>query len=119
MDLDVIAENATILEKAARANGVKTYVMTKQHGRNPFVTRVAMDRGLGAPVAVDVQCVKTLHRYGIPLGHIGHLNQIPKHEVGDAVSTRPEVFTVYTFEMAQAVSEAAARSGSCRPSCSG
>lgn len=111
IDLDVIAENALILAESARANGLKTYVMTKQHGRNPFVTRIAMDRGLGAPVAVDIQCVKTLHRYGIALGHIGHLNQIPKHEVMDAVKVRPEVFTVFNFEMAQAVSAAAARLG--------
>jgi predicted amino acid racemase len=111
IDLDVIAENAAILAESARANGLRTYVMTKQHGRNPFVTRVAMDRGLGAPVAVDVQCAKTLHRYGIPIGHIGHLNQIPKHEIMDGVKMRPEVFTVFNFEMAQAVSEAAARLG--------
>jgi predicted amino acid racemase len=111
IDLDVIAENAVILAESARANGLKTYVMTKQHGRNPFVTRIAMDRGLGAPVAVDIQCVKILHRYGIKPGHIGHLNQIPKHEMMDAVKMQPEVFTVFSFEMAQAVSEAAARLG--------
>jgi predicted amino acid racemase len=111
IDLDVIAENASILAESARANGLKTYVMTKQHGRNPLVTRVAMARGLGAPVAVDVQCAKILHRHGIPIGHVGHLNQIPKHEMMDVVKMLPEVFTVFNFEKAQAVSEAAAQLG--------
>ena len=111
IDLDVIAENASILAETARANGLETYVMTKQHGRNPLVTRIAMDRGLGAPVAVDVQCAKALYRYGIPIGHVGHLNQIPFHETREVVDMQPEVFTVYNFERAAAVSEAAAKLG--------
>ena len=89
IDLDVIAENAAILSRAARESGLHTYVMTKQYARNPLVTRVAIDRGLGAPVAVDVQCAKMLQRYGIPIGHVGHLNQIPRHEIADALAMKP------------------------------
>lgn len=104
IDLDVIADNASILAKEAGEQGLATYVMTKQFARNPMVTRVALERGLGAPVAVDIQGAKILHRYGIPIGHIGHLNQVPRHEVAAALAMRPEVFTVFSFEMASTIS---------------
>ncbi len=109
IDLDVIAENAAILAQGARRSGLQTYVMTKQYARNPMVTRVAMDQGLGAPVAVDVQGAKMLHRYGMPIGHVGHLNQIPRHEITDVLEMKPEVFTVFSVEAAEAISAAAAR----------
>jgi predicted amino acid racemase len=115
IDLDVIAENAAILAQATRQSGLNTYVMTKQYARNPMVTRVAMDQGLGAPVAVDVQGAKMLHRYGIPIGHVGHLNQIPRHEIADALEMKPEVFTVFSVEAAEAISNAAVRLHSVQP----
>ncbi len=108
MDLDVIAENAALLAEAAGRSGLATYVMTKQYARNPMVTRVAVDQGLGRAVAVDVQCAKMLHRYGIPVGHVGHLSQIPLAEIAEVLAMQPEVWTVFSFEAAEAVSRAAA-----------
>ncbi len=115
IDLDVIAENAGILAKAALRSRLATYVMTKQHGRNPLVTRVAIDQGLGSAVAVDVRCAKMLHRYGIPVGHVGHLNQIPLHEIPEVLAMKPEVWTVFSPEAAAAVSRAAARAKRVQP----
>jgi predicted amino acid racemase len=115
IDLDVIAENAAILAQAARQHGLYTYVMTKQYARNPMVTRVAVARGLGAAVAVDVQCAKMLHRYGLPIGHVGHLNQIPRHEIAGVLAMKPEVFTVFSVEAAEAVSGEAVRRKSVQP----
>ena len=111
IDLDVIAENASLLAEAATRNDLRTYVMTKQFARNPLVSLVAMEGGLGPAVAVDVQGAKTLHRYGVPVGHVGHLNQIPRHEVAAVLAMRPEVVTVFGYEMAEAISEEAKRSG--------
>lgn len=111
IDLDVIAENARILSEAARANHLSTYVMTKQYARNPLVTNVAMRCGLGAPVAVDVQCAKELHRYGIPIGHVGHLNQIPRAEIPAILKMKPEVFTVFSIQAARWISDTARKLG--------
>ncbi len=115
MDLDVIAENAAILAEAAGRSRLATYVMTKQYGRNPMVTRVAIDQGLGPAVAVDAQCAKMLHRYGIPVGHVGHLNQIPMAEIAEVLAMKPEVWTVFGFEAAEAVAKAAAEAKRVQP----
>ncbi len=47
-------------------------------------------------------------RYQIPLGHVGHLNQIPRHLVPVIVSTRPEVWTIYSIQQSQWINAAAA-----------
>lgn len=111
VDLDTIATNADILATAARKHGLSTYVMTKQHGRNPLISLVAIKRGLHKTVAVDVQCVRLMRRYNVPVGHVGHLNQIPRHEVPFVLAARPEVWTVYSLEQAQYVSAAAQAAG--------
>lgn len=111
IDLDAIAENARILNSTAEGLGLRTYVMTKQFARNPFVTKVAQAAGLGGVVAVDINCALMARRFGIPVGHMGHLNQIPRHQVPTAVAMRPEVITVYNIEHAKWIDEAAADQG--------
>jgi predicted amino acid racemase len=106
-DLDTVYSNACILAEGARRFGFRTYAMTKQHARNPFITQAALRGGMDSTVAVDVQCAQKLHRYHLPVGHVGHLNQIPMHEVGAILALDPEVFTVYSFEAARRVSQAA------------
>ncbi len=106
-DLDAIAHNATSIAAEARRLGLHTYVMTKQIGRNPMATAVALHHGLEKTVAVDIQCARLLHRYRIPVGHIGHLNQIPLHDIPVALAMRPEVITVYSVEHARRISDAA------------
>jgi len=106
-DLDAIAHNATRIAAEARRLKLRTYVMTKQVGRNPMATAVALHHGLDKTVAVDIQCARLLHRYRIPVGHIGHLNQIPLHDIPVALAMRPEVITVYSVENARRISAAA------------
>lgn len=48
-----------------------------------------------------------IHRFGLPLGHVGYLSNIPKHQVKRIVAMRPDVITVYSYEAAKAVSDAA------------
>lgn len=110
-DLDAIAENARLQAERARELGLTTYVMTKQYARNPMVTMVALSQGLYKTVAVDIHGAKMMHRYGIPVGHIGHLNQIPKHDVGKALDMRPDVITVFSVEAARRISEVATQKG--------
>jgi predicted amino acid racemase len=111
VDLDTIAANARALAAEARRLGLTTYLMTKQHGRNPYVTQLALANGLDKTVAVDVQCALLLRRYGVPVGHMGHLNQIPTHLIGDAVAMRPDVITVYSLDRARSIDEAARAQG--------
>ncbi len=101
IDLDAIAANARVLAAEAARQNVTTYLMSKQYARNPYVTLVALANGLNKTVAVDMPGVLQMRRYGIPVGHIGHLNQVPRHQVKDAVGMRPDVITVYNVEHAR------------------
>ncbi|MEA2522944.1 MAG: hypothetical protein QOF73_171 [Thermomicrobiales bacterium] len=106
-DLDAVAHNARLQADAAKTLGLTTFVMTKQYSRNPMVTTVALAQGLYKTVAVDVFGAKVMHRYGIPIGHVGHLNQIPTHDVARVLDMRPDVITVYSVEAARRISEVA------------
>ena len=111
IDLDAVADNARALASEARRLGLTTYVMSKQYARNPYVTMVAIANGLNKTVAVDMPGALQMRRYGIPVGHLGHLNQIPRHLVPDAVAMRPDVITVYNVEHARWIDAAAADQG--------
>lgn len=110
-DLDTIGENARVLAGEAKRLDLVTYVMTKQHSRVPLITKVALRRGIHSTVAVDMQCALLMRRYGIPLGHVGHLNQVPRADVPLAVGFRPEVMTVYSVEQARHINAAAGALG--------
>ncbi len=111
VDLDQIADNSQALAAEARRLGLVTYVMSKQHNRNPYINAMAMHRGLGKIVAVDTQCAVLARRYDMPLGHAGHLNQIPRNLVPRIVAMRPDVITVYNLEHAQWIDDAARDQG--------
>lgn len=111
IDLDTIRDNARILAAAKRQHGLQTYIMTKQHGRNPLVNLVAIQEGLHSTVSVDIQCVRMMARYGVPVGHVGHLNQIPRGDMDFVAGLKPEVWTVYCEEQAEMVSAASQRAG--------
>ncbi len=110
IDLDAVKRNAEIIKSEADKFGVLNYFMTKQFGRNPLVCNVIRDSGIESAVAVDIEDVKCLHRHKIPVGHVGHLVQIPMHEVEYVLKeVNPEVITVFSVEKAQEISKAAER----------
>ena len=111
IDLDAVAHNARVLAAEAKRLGLTTYVMTKQYARNPYVTLTAIAQGLNKTVAVDMPGALQMRRYGIPIGHIGHLNQVPRHHIADAVAMRPDVITVYNIEHARWLDAEAAHQG--------
>jgi predicted amino acid racemase len=110
-DLDMIVENARILGAEAKRLGLKTYLMSKQYNRNPFVSALALANGLDKIVAVDVTCSLMARRYNLPVGHMGHLNQIPRHMIKQMVAMRPDVITVYNVEHARWIDKAAGELG--------
>ncbi len=111
IDLDMIVENARTLAAEASRLGLTTYVMSKQYGRNPYVSSLALAQGLYKLVAVDVTCSLMARRYGIPVGHMGHLNQIPRHMIPAMVAMRPDVITIYNLDHARWIDSAAANLG--------
>lgn len=111
IDLDAIAQNAALQAEVARRRDLRVFAMTKQNGLNPLMTRVALDQGLHSTVAVETLQAHRIHRYGFPLGNVGHLQNIPAGQVRRIVSMRPEYVTVYNLEAARRVSEAAAELG--------
>jgi predicted amino acid racemase len=115
IDLDAVNQNAAVLAQTARANGLRTYVMTKQDGHNPHITRLALDRGMDAVVAVEAIQAHRINRYRFPLGHVGHLSQVPRHQIARILEMRPEYITVYSVDIARAVSDAAVTLGRVQP----
>jgi predicted amino acid racemase len=111
IDLDTIAANARVIAAETTRLGLRTYTMTKQYARNPMVTAVAQACGLGPVVAVDVQCAQIAHRYQLPIGHVGHLNQIQNAFTSAVLDYNPEIVTVFSVEAARRVSAAAVRRG--------
>lgn len=107
IDLDTIVDNARVLAAEARRLGLTTYLMSKQYARNPYVSALALANGLDKIVAVDVACSLMARRYGLPVGHMGHLNQIPHHMVPAMVAMHPDVITVYNVEHARWIDSAA------------
>src|SRR2546428_13696735 len=80
IDLETIGENAQVLAAEAKCLGLTTYLMSKQYGRNPYVSGLALANRLNKIVAVDVTCSLIARLYGRPGGHTGHLNHIPPHQ---------------------------------------
>ena len=75
------------------------------------MTRVALKQGLHKATAVDAQGVRMLHRYQVPIGHVGHLCQMPKGDISEVLDMDPEVITVYTVEQTRMISESAQEKG--------
>jgi predicted amino acid racemase len=111
IDLDAVRGNAAVMAAEAHRLGIRTYLMTKHYNRNPLVTHAALSAGLDSTVAVDVQCAQALRRFGLPLGHAGHLVQIPMHSLPAVLSQRPEVMTVFSVANARNISAAAHAQG--------
>jgi predicted amino acid racemase len=111
VDLDAVAHNAHKMADEAHRCGLRVYVMTKQHGRNPFVTKVALAEGLDSTVSVEAIEAHILNRHGIPIGHVGHLSNMPQGQIRKILEMDPEVMTVFSYENAKAISDAAGELG--------
>ena len=107
VDLDTVSANATVVARAAASHGLTAYQMTKQFGRNPIVARAVADAGIEKVVAVDFEEARLMASQGLRLGHLGHLVQVPSHEVDRAVEMNPDFITVFGFDQAARFSRAA------------
>jgi predicted amino acid racemase len=111
IDLDAIRQNAELMAREAERVGIELYLMTKHYNRNPLVTHAALSAGIGSTVGVEVADAFYLQRFGLPIGHVGHLVQIPRGNLRSVLSMRPEVMTIFSVEKAKQVSEVATTLG--------
>lgn len=111
IDVDAVGRNAACISNEADRLGLTVFAMTKQYGRNPVVTREAMAQGLHGIVAVDVACARPLAKAGVPIGHIGHLTQVPRHESLEVARMQPDYWTVFNSEHARWSSDASVTCG--------
>ena len=107
VDLDAIADNARTMAEEAHKHGLRVFLMTKQNGRNPYITQVALAQGIDTTVVVETIEARIVHRFGLPIGHVGHLSNIPLSAIPEVVAMEPEYITVFTVESARAISAAA------------
>jgi predicted amino acid racemase len=111
IDVDTVEQNAAAVASAATAAGLETLQMTKQFGRNPVVAAAAERGGIPEVVAVDFECARVLHAFGLKIGHLGHLVQIPSTDRTAAMRLDPRQVTVFDIQQAAAIGEVAAAMG--------
>jgi predicted amino acid racemase len=101
LDLDTVEANARVLKTEADRLGLDIFAMTKQVGRSSSFCRAVMRGGIEAAVAVDMACARAVHRAGMKVGHLGHLQQVARHEAKAAAEAfRPDFWTVFNDEKA-------------------
>ncbi|QUL99582.1 MAG: YhfX family PLP-dependent enzyme [Candidatus Fermentithermobacillus carboniphilus] len=111
IDKDAVFQNARIIADSARKHGLGLYFMTKQIGRNPELADAISKAGIDSAVAVDYEEAQQLHGFGIRLGHVGHLVQVPSGLIEWVISVAPEVVTCFSVDKARELSEAAVKAG--------
>jgi predicted amino acid racemase len=111
IDMDAVVANGRYMNEEAKKNNLDLYIMTKQYGRNPIITSELMKIGFMGTVVVDYKEAKIMHDNRIPIGHIGHLVQIPSKYVDEVVAMKPEFITVYSLEKAREINEACKKQG--------
>ena len=110
LDLDAIETNSSLLFNAGQIHGLEVIAMTKQIGRNPNACSAIKAGGIRAAVAVDLECAIYSTINGLPISHIGHLVQIPKAQIAEAMKLKPKTWTVFSLEQARWISDNAKRS---------
>ena len=108
----MISRNARKLKIEADRVGLGTYICAKEFGRNPLVIQTIMNAGMKEALGYDIEEIKVLHRYGIPIGHAGHFGQIPTFDIPWVMrEVHPEFITVYSVEKARRIAKIAGNLG--------
>jgi predicted amino acid racemase len=111
IDLDMLGTNAEILCSEAHRLGLDVIAMTKQFGRNPVALETLRTNGVDSFVAVDLTCARAIRDAGQPVGHLGHLVQVPRHEAAVAAAMRPRNWTVFSDTKAEEAAAAGVATG--------
>ncbi|MBB6465648.1 alanine racemase [Aminobacter carboxidus] len=102
LDLDAVEQNARTLSSEASRLGLKTFAMTKQVGRSSSFCHAVKRGGIDRAVAVDMACARATHKAGLKLAHLGHLQQVARHEAAAAAKAfEPDYWTVFNQTKAE------------------
>jgi predicted amino acid racemase len=71
--------------------------------------------GIPDVVAVELAEARVLHACGLSIGHLGHLVQVPRRALAEALALEPAHVTVFGVEQAAAIAEAARAAGVVQP----
>jgi predicted amino acid racemase len=110
VDVDTVRANARDLATQASSHGIRLFFMSKQIGHNAEAIDAIRDGGIDKTVAVDGRSAALLADRHVPLGHVGHLSQLPAHQLPSILRERPEFVTVFNTAQAMRVSLIAAAS---------
>jgi len=112
IDLDTLERNTQFFKKEASRLGLKTFAMTKQFGRSSSACRAIKRGGIDTCVAVDMACARAIHKAGMRLGHLGHLQQVARYEAEAAAKTfKPDYWTVFNETKAREAAAASMAAG--------
>lgn len=112
IDLDSLEKNVQRISQTAKDHDLNLYYMTKQIGRSGFVGQIIQNNGIERAVAVDIDEAIELKKEGCAIGNIGHLVQPSKSQWHYVLTfLRPEVVTLFSYERAKQLSDAAEKLG--------
>jgi len=112
LDLDAVEANARVIKAEADKHGLKTFAMTKQVGRASSFCDALQRGGIDRAVAVDMACARATHKAGLKVGHLGHLQQVARHEAKAAAERfRPDYWTVFNDMKAEEAGAGAKAAG--------
>src|SRR5260221_9022895 len=89
-DYDAVQENARLLAEAAGVHNLSLFFITKQIGHNPALLEAIQRGGLDQGTAVDVTEAYAMAANGVHLGNVGHLTQLPTHDIAPVLRLRPD-----------------------------
>ena len=97
VDLEAIKNNTKKMVKVAQENKVELLYMTKQFGRNPVIAKTIEEAGIPLAVVVDFREAETFMHYGLHLGNVGNLVQMPRSLVKKVLAYGTKYVTVYSM----------------------
>lgn len=107
IDVDTFLDNAYKILKCAKKNHIELFFMLKQLGRNPYLAKKLIEMGYDGAVVVDYKEAKIMIDHHIPIGNIGHLVQIPNHQLTSVIQSKPKQITVYSLEKIKQINQIA------------
>ncbi|MEG1520269.1 MAG: alanine racemase, partial [Clostridia bacterium] len=111
IDLDQVEKNARAIFDEAEKQGVKLYFMLKQIGRNPLIAKKLIEIGYSGAVCVDFKDALVMKKNNIPIGHMGHLVQIPDCLIETFLKYGVEIITVFSVDKLLKINETAKKLG--------
>ena len=111
IDLEAIKSNTKKMVTIAKKYQVELLYMTKQFGRNPIVAQAIEKAGIKSAVVVDYREAEMFMYYGLHIGNVGNLVQMPRHLVKSILAYGTKYVTVYSMSNLKYINQIARQLG--------